>query len=158
MYYILIIAVVIIDQASKYIVKTYMALHESISVIENIFHITYIHNYGAAFSILEGQRWLLLVVTGIALLIFLVYMIVKKDSLHNVLKISMALIIAGGVGNLIDRAFYGYVVDFFDFRIWPIFNIADIAVCIGCALLIVYVLFIDRKEGKKALKDNDGSK
>ena len=152
MYYIAILALIGLDWLTKYWIQTSMALNDTIPVIDGIFHITYIHNYGAAFSILQGKQSFLLIVTGIAMTAILAYMVIgqiKKKAASMELW-SLALILAGGIGNFIDRVRFGYVVDFFDFRIWPIFNVADIAVCCGCSLLVFYVLIWEPRMQKKA--------
>lgn len=152
MYYIAILALIGLDWLTKYWIQTSMALNDTIPVIDGIFHITYIHNYGAAFSILQGKQSFLLIVTGIAMTAILAYMVIgqiKKKAAPMELW-SLALILAGGIGNFIDRVRFGYVVDFFDFRIWPIFNVADIAVCCGCGLLVFYVLIWEPRMQKKA--------
>ena len=151
MYYIVILALIGLDWLTKYWIQTSMALNDTIPVIDGIFHITYIHNYGAAFSILEGKQSFLLIVTGIAMAAILGYMVVTqiKKKAQPMELWSLALILAGGIGNFIDRVRFGYVVDFFDFRIWPIFNVADIAVCCGCGLLIFYVLIWEPRMAKK---------
>ena len=152
MYYIAILALIGLDWLTKYWIQTSMALNDTIPVIDGIFHITYIHNYGAAFSILQGKQSFLLIVTGIAMTAILAYMVIgqiRKKAAPMELW-SLALILAGGIGNFIDRVRFGYVVDFFDFRIWPIFNMADIAVCCGCGLLVFYVLFWEPRMQKKA--------
>ncbi|MBR2002280.1 MAG: signal peptidase II, partial [Firmicutes bacterium] len=124
MYYIAILALIGLDWLTKYWIQNSMALNDTIPVIDGIFHITYIHNYGAAFSILEGKQSFLLIVTGIAMAAILGYMVVTqiKKKAQPMELWSLALILAGGIGNFIDRVRFGYVVDFFDFRIWPIFN------------------------------------
>ena len=152
MYYIAILALIGLDWLPKYWIQTSMALNDTIPVIDGIFHITYIHNYGAAFSILQGKQSFLLIVTGIAMTAILAYMVIgqiRKKAAPMELW-SLALILAGGIGNFIDRVRFGYVVDFFDFRIWPIFNVADIAVCCGCGLLVFYVLIWEPRMQKKA--------
>ncbi|MBR4074594.1 MAG: signal peptidase II [Firmicutes bacterium] len=151
MYYIAILALIGLDWLTKYWIQNSMALNDTIPVIDGIFHITYIHNYGAAFSILEGKQSFLLIVTGIAMAAILGYMVVTqiKKKAQPMELWSLALILAGGIGNFIDRVRLGYVVDFFDFRIWPIFNVADIAVCCGCGLLIFYVLIWEPRMAKK---------
>jgi len=123
-----------------------MALYESIPVIQDVFHITYIHNTGAAFSIMAGQISLLILLPLFMIIAAVVFMFVMRKKGHPMLMTSVALIAGGGVGNLIDRMMLGYVVDYLDFRVFPIFNLADIAVCIGCGLLILYVLFFDGKQ------------
>jgi len=151
LYYIAILALIGLDWLTKYWIQTSMALNDTIPVIDGIFHITYIHNYGAAFSILEGKQGFLLIVTGIAMAAILGYMVIAqiKKKTNPMELWSLALILSGGIGNFIDRVRFGYVVDFFDFRVWPIFNVADIAVCCGCGLLVFYVLIWEPRMAKK---------
>lgn len=149
-YFLIIIAAVIIDQIIKKAVVSTMGLYETIPVIQDVFHITYIHNTGAAFSMMEGMRSFLVLLPLIMVTGALVYMFIKRKTGHPLMMASVALIAGGGIGNLIDRIFLGYVVDYLDFRVFPIFNMADICVCVGCGLLILYVLFIDgKKNGKR---------
>ncbi|MBK5245900.1 MAG: signal peptidase II [Peptostreptococcaceae bacterium] len=145
MFYILILAVIVFDQLSKYYIQTNMDLNNSIPVIEGFFSITYIQNTGAAFSLLQGKTVVLILIQFFVILAIVVYVFLKKNPLHWTLLVSLAFIIGGGAGNLIDRISHGYVVDFLHFHFWPIFNIADISVCIGCGLLIIYVFFIEGK-------------
>lgn len=145
-YFLIIIAVVILDQIIKNLTVNSMMLYESIPVIQDVFHITYIHNTGAAFSIMAGQISLLILVPLIMIIAALVFMFVMRKKGHPLMMTSVALIAGGGIGNLIDRIALGYVVDYLDFRVFPIFNLADIAVCVGCGLLVVYVLFFDGKQ------------
>lgn len=140
MVYLIMAAVLVLDQLSKYAVASQMELYESVPVIDNVFHITYIRNFGAAFSILQNRQVFLQIITGCVILAFFVYLLRKRRSLSPMMACSLALLISGGAGNFIDRVLRGYVVDFFDFRIWPVFNVADIAVCCGCFLLVLYVL------------------
>ena len=123
-----------------------MALYESIPVIQDVFHITYIQNKGAAFSIMEGQINFLILLPMVMIIAAVIFMLVMRKKGHPVLMTSVALIAGGGIGNLIDRIALGYVVDYLDFRVFPIFNLADIAVCVGCGLLVLYVLLIDGKQ------------
>lgn len=145
MYYLIILFVVILDRLTKMAAAGGLVPGESIPVIENIFHITYVQNTGAAFSLLEGQRAFLIVLPAILIVAVIVFLAWKCKEEHWSLKLALALIAAGGLGNLIDRLIYGYVVDFLDFRVWPVFNVADIAVCAGCGLLLLYVIVFDRK-------------
>ena len=146
MFYILIIAVIVFDQLSKFIIQSNMDLNSSIPLIEGFFSITYIRNTGAAFSVLQGKTIILIFIQVFVILAIFGYVIYKKKSLHWTLKTALALIAGGGLGNLIDRVYNGYVVDFIHFHFWPIFNIADISVCIGSGLLIIYVFLIEGKE------------
>ena len=140
--------VVAADQIVKAAVDNMLAVGESVPVIKNIFHLTYVRNSGAAFSIMQGKRVLLTLLPLILICVLFIFLAAKCENEHPVLKLALSFIIAGGAGNLIDRLVHGYVIDMFDFRVWPVFNVADIAVCTGCGLLLIYVLFLDRKEKK----------
>lgn len=147
LYILIIIGAVALDQLVKYLVVQGMALGESIPVIEGIFHITRYHNTGAAFSSFEGQRVLLTALPCILIAVGLIYLWrYRRES--RLLLVPIAMIIGGGIGNLIDRALLGYVVDMFDFRVFPIFNVADSFVTVGCILLCIYVL-LGTGNGKK---------
>ena len=128
--------VVILDRLIKYIISNYMDLHQSIPLIQNILHLTYIQNTGAGFGILKGWNTVLIFISLmiIGLILFYFDRIIKEKHIH----IPIALIIGGAFGNLIDRIFLGYVIDFIDFRIWPAFNIADSCITIGALWLVVY--------------------
>ena len=124
----MIAGIILLDQIVKFAVRELMYVGESIPVIENVFHLTYVQNRGAAFSLFSGSGFMLIVLPVIALAVAVWYMETHKD-VHWTLPLSLSLIIAGGLGNLIDRLFLGYVTDMIDFKIWsPVFNIADIAV------------------------------
>ena len=131
--------VVIFDQLTKYYVVENFYLGESVPVIENIFHWTYILNPGAAFGMLEGSRWFFVVI-AVGVLGGIWYM---KDEINEggwMMQYGAALFGGGAIGNLIDRTRSGLVIDFFDFRIWPVFNVADIAICVGVAMILWKVL------------------
>ena len=149
LYILIIVIAVALDQLVKYLVVHGMALGESIPVIDGVFHITRFHNTGAAFSSFEGQRVLLIALPCILITAGLIYMWRHKEA-SRMLLVPVAMIIGGGIGNLIDRACLGYVVDMFDFRVFPIFNVADSFVTVGCILLCIYVLISPdskKKEG-----------
>ena len=145
--------VTIIDQLSKYAVQHMMTLHTPIEVIPGFFNITYIFNPGAAFGLLgnisETARMIILV--GISLIAFaiLFYMYIKIRERDNLIFVPIALIIGGALGNLIDRIRFQMVVDFLDFYWgrfhWPAFNIADSAITVGTIILVVMVLFTERR-------------
>ena len=150
--YLLIAAILLLDQIVKYVVRANMYLGESIPVIKNVFHFTYVQNRGAAFNMFDGMSLFLTMVPLIAL-VFAVWYMEKHLNDHGTLLLSMILIISGGIGNLIDRVWLGYVTDLFDFCLidFPVFNIADIAICVGCFFLIVFMFFFDKEnEGEKA--------
>lgn len=142
--FVLPLAVVILDQFSKYIVMENMALGESIPIIEEVFHLTYILNPGAAFGMFAHNR---LFFIAIAVIVIGIIIWTRREILASPweVKAGCGLFLGGAIGNLIDRARQGLVIDFFDFRIWPIFNIADIAICIGVGLIIWNLLKTELK-------------
>ncbi len=142
--FVLPLAVVILDQFSKYIVVENMALGESIPIIEEVFHLTYILNPGAAFGMFAHNR---LFFIAIAIVVIGIIIWARKEILASPweVKAGCGLFLGGAIGNLIDRARQGLVIDFFDFRIWPVFNIADIAICIGVGLIIWNLLKTELK-------------
>lgn len=139
-FFVPLIAGLILDQALKYWIRTNMTIGQSIPIIQNIFHITYIENPGAAFGILANQRILFLILTALITGI-MVYLYLNLRNKKSVAALSLGLVISGAVGNFIDRFIQGTVTDMFDFRIWPVFNIADICICIGIALLCYILIF-----------------
>lgn len=142
--FVLPLAVVILDQFSKYIVVENMSLGESIPIIEEVFHLTYILNPGAAFGMFAHNR---LFFIAIAVIVIGIIIWARKEILASPweVKAGCGLFLGGAIGNLIDRARQGLVIDFFDFRIWPVFNIADIAICIGVGLIIWNLLKTELK-------------
>lgn len=132
--------ILIIDIISKKLVVSFMIENESIKVIDNFFSLTYVKNTGVAFSMIEGYVWLIIIATIVIL--FMLFKFIKDDTNNKFDLISYGFIIGGAVGNLIDRLFYGYVVDFFDFSIFsyqaPIFNVADIFIVVGVFMLIIF--------------------
>ena len=124
-------------------------MNESVSVIGDFFELRYIQNDGAAFSSFAGKQAFLIAVSIIAI-IGAAFFLRKMKSEGAMFKIALLCIIAGGIGNLIDRFLLGYVTDMLSFSIFPpVFNIADIAVCLGCGILIIYVLFFMKDDKPK---------
>ena len=126
-----------------------MVENQTIPFISGVFDITYVRNTGAAFGIFAGKQVFLSVVTGMMLLALSIYAISQRKKIPKLEIISIALIVGGGSGNLITRTIYSYVIDFFNFYFWPVFNVADIAICVGCALLVISVLIIEPRKQKK---------
>ena len=139
-FYLPIIIFLLLDQGIKILVRTTMTEGQSIPVISGIFHITYIENPGAAFGMLANQRLLFILITAVMLCI-LIYVYLHLPNRKSAASVSLALIVSGAIGNFIDRFLYGTVTDFLDFQIWPIFNIADICICCGVALLCYLLIF-----------------
>ncbi len=126
--------VYLVDQGSKFFVDGRMDFFESIPVIENIFHITLIKNYGAAFGILPHMRNFF-VIMHFLVIILIIYFIRHIPHRQVWLRLGLALQLGGAAGNLTDRLRLGYVLDFLDFRIWPVFNVADSAIVAGVFFL-----------------------
>lgn len=152
LYLLLSIFIIGLDQYTKYLCSVHLKNLESgtLPVFKNIFHLTYVENRGAAFSILQNQRWLFIVIAAVFSVAILYYLLTNREK-KVFLNLSLAFILAGAVGNLIDRIRLGYVIDFFDFRAinFAIFNVADSSVVVGTILLCIYLLFFDRKLTEK---------
>lgn len=143
--YLVILGVLLIDYLVKLLVRCTMYCGQTIPVIDGIFSITYVQNRGAAFSLFTGRGPMIMTVTFVALCLAAWYMERHKND-HWTLLLSLELIISGGVGNLLDRAVNGFVTDMFDIHFFPVFNIADIAICTGCGFLILYMFFFDKPD------------
>ncbi len=146
------VIVVVLDQVTKVLVVQNFQYQESIAVLP-LFNLTHVHNYGAAFSFLSDaggwQRWMF---AGLATLVSLVIVIwIKKlDTSERFTALGLALVLGGAIGNLVDRIYYGYVIDFLDFYLgknhWPAFNVADIAISLGVVALIILSFFDKKRE------------
>lgn len=141
-YLILTIGLILIDQLTKIITLKQLAPIGSVTIIENILSFTYVENRGAAFGIMQNSRIFFLIFTVI-LIGAIIYYTIKTKQNSKFYLISTSLIIAGGIGNFIDRLFRGYVVDMIEvtFISYPVFNFADICIVIGAILFCVYMLF-----------------
>lgn len=149
-YLLVIFGAMILDRIVKTAVTSSMDVGNTIPVLGDFFHITYIRNTGAAFSLLEGHTLLLILVPAIIIGIAIIFICFRYKAYKPVFMFSLALMCGGGMGNLTDRAAYGYVIDMFDFGFFPVFNVADICVCVGCGLLLIYlILFGDKKQPEK---------
>ncbi len=137
--YLITLILLSVDQFSKYIIRQKMSLAESIPIIKSVFHITYVENRGIAFGLFPQGSSLFIV---ISLIIILVIIFFERKKVIKSLKerFCLGLILGGALGNLIDRLRFGFVIDFLDFRIWPVFNLADSGVCIGGILMVFFLL------------------
>lgn len=145
MFFIIIAFVFLVDQLSKAVVQMLMYLGESIPVLPPVFYLTYIMNPGAAFGLLAYQTHLFVGVTVLLVAgVLLGYRRLPPD--RPLMRYGLALVVGGALGNLVDRLRFGRVVDFLDFRVWPVFNLADTAIVIGAGLLVWELL---RDTGKK---------
>lgn len=142
--------VLALDILTKWLVQTRMALGESIPLIPGVFHLTYVLNPGAAFGILQDRRLFFIAVAllTVGAIVFFATRMQPRDR-RGFLPLALGLLLGGAMGNLIDRIRFGQVIDFFDFRVWPVFNVADSAITVGVGLLIFY-LYREGAQEKKA--------
>lgn len=168
-YFVYATIVIVFDQASKYVITRKLSLHESWPVIGDFFQITSHRNKGAAFGILQNQRWFFVVITIIVIALLIWYL--RKTILEGkrLLPFALSLLLGGAAGNFIDRLRLGEVIDFlqFNFRFaffgreidytYPIFNVADSAIVVGVALIFLDALLMWRKERKGLHFHGDGA-
>lgn len=147
--------IVALDQITKFLISTNLNGESCIPVLGGLFNIRFVENSGAAWSILEGKTWLLVAIS-LVIMVICIFMLAKKTYGSKLMFWAVSIILAGGIGNLIDRIFRGgKVVDFIEFGFWktfPVFNVADIAVCVGAGIIIlVFILDLigDYKKAKK---------
>ncbi len=143
---------VFLDQISKYLIVLNLDLYESVEVIPKVFRFTYIRNEGAAFGSMSDSRWLFMILSVVMIAGILVYIFWKKPK-SKLLMSALTMIVAGGIGNMIDRIRLGYVIDFLDFcafpKVWKwTFNVADSFVVIGAGIIILWMILDAVKEYK----------
>ncbi|MBR2621605.1 MAG: signal peptidase II [Clostridia bacterium] len=164
---ILSLASVTIDQISKWLCVTYLKPVSSVTLIPGLLKLTYLQNEGAAFGSLSDHRWIFMIFSTVAIIGVTFYLLFLSEQ-NRWLRASLALIVGGGIGNMIDRISLGYVIDMIDFYgIWPyIFNVADSCVCVGAGIMVLYCgleLYREYKQGsnkadENSLSESDGDK
>jgi len=127
-----------LDRFTKYLVLSKFSLNESLPVIANIFHLTFVTNTGSAFGLFRSLSFLLTLFSFVVLS-FAVYYTTKIKEQEKWMQFAIGLLIGGTLGNLVDRIGYGHVIDFLDFRIWPVFNVADSAITVSVIILVMLV-------------------
>ncbi|AUB52586.1 MULTISPECIES: signal peptidase II [Enterococcus] len=150
-YWIISALIIGLDQWVKWLIVDNFALGETKSVIPGILSLNHIRNFGAAWSLLEGKMWFFTVVTIIAVVVILTLMIKNRSNGNRWFMIGLTLILAGAIGNFIDRVRLGYVIDMFqtDFMNFPIFNVADISLVIGVICVLIYIILDEKDQRKK---------
>ena len=154
LYFLLAAALVAVDQVVKYLVRAGIPLHTAVDFLPGL-DLTYVQNTGAAFSLFTGHTWLLTIIS-LAVSVALAAALVKGVLRHPFARCALAVVLAGAVGNLIDRAFLRFVTDMFRtlFLDFPVFNVADICVVLGGIALCVYVIFFYDKYEKREKQDD----
>ena len=149
---IVILAAVAADIATKYIAAANLADSGAVTVIPHVVEFTYVENKGAAFGMLTEHRWVFLVLSTAAIAAIIVYLFVKRPA-DRLMRISLALIAGGGIGNMIERVAHGYVTDFINptFVDFYVFNVADSCVTVGCAMLILWMIVDTVREKKRTI-------
>ncbi|MEI1231314.1 signal peptidase II [Enterococcus mundtii] len=150
-YWIISALIIGLDQWVKWLIVDNFALGETKSVIPGVLSLNHIRNFGAAWSLLEGKMWFFTVVTIIAVVVILTLMIKNRSKGNRWFMIGLTLILAGAIGNFIDRVRLGYVIDMFqtDFMNFPIFNVADISLVIGVICVLIYIILDEKEQRKK---------
>ena len=159
---IVIVALVTVDQVTKLMASSMLTAGESVDVIAGVFRFTYVENRGAAFGMLSEHRWVFMILSTLAIVALFIYLWkFRPDSELGCMALSM--IIAGGIGNMLDRCYLGYVVDFLDFCAFPeiwmwVFNVADVCVCVGGGLMVLWLILSMVVDAKKAKEPKDENK
>lgn len=147
---------ILLDQLAKALASGLLKPVGSVPLWQDVLHLTYVENRGAAFGMLAGQRWIFMVISTVAILAVGAYLFMAKD-LSFLSAVALSMIVSGGIGNMIDRVFLGYVVDFIDFTLidFAVFNGADSFVCVGAGLMVLSLMLEmlrDRKKGETDAK------
>ncbi len=139
--------VIFLDRLSKIFFSQLLSVGESWPLIRNVLHMTLVHNTGIAFGMFKNQGIVFIIIPVIAviMLIFNIFYYRNNKDLSRTYIVAFSLILGGAIGNLIDRIYYGYVIDFIDLRVWPVFNIADSAITIGAILIAIKCIQFSNK-------------
>jgi signal peptidase II len=127
-------AVFLFDRLTKTWITSHYAQGEGFAVVSNVFHITRVNNTGAAFGLWRGATFFLIAVTAAAALA--IFVTLWRSHRASAAAMGWSLVLAGALGNLYDRLRFGYVIDMIDLRVWPVFNVADSAICVGAAFVL----------------------
>ncbi len=142
MIFVIVFSVIFLDQATKFLATKFLQLNNPLPLVKNFLFLTLVHNRGAAFGMFQNQLFMFLLVSISAIILIICSLRDKHNS--TLFKISLSLILGGAIGNLIDRARFGFVIDFLDLRVWPVFNLADSVITIAALFLTWELLFKKR--------------
>lgn len=148
---------ILADQLTKILAINFLKPIDTLPIIDGVIHLTYLENPGAAFGMLADARWVFMVISTVAIIGMGIFLYLGKSP-SRLYTVAIALVVSGGIGNMIDRIAFGYVVDFIDFRLidFAIFNGADSFVCIGAGLLILALILDIIKESRAKKKEESG--
>lgn len=152
---------VALDQVTKMLAVEHLT-KGAIPLIDGVFELTYVQNTGAAFGLFKNQRWIFMSITAVVMIVLLVVLMSGRFRRYRMANVTGTLILAGGIGNMIDRVAHGYVVDFLYFKLinFPVFNVADCYVVIGAVLLLIFFFFFykeDKQTQEAAPHKEEGS-
>ena len=153
-----VVILILLDQGTKFWALDSLKPIHNMTLVEGFMDLTFVENRGVAFGMFSGQRWFILLLTGIiAAGLIWFYKAMPKKKEYFPLRVSLVMVLSGAIGNIIDRLFRGYVVDFFEFTFfeWPVFNVADIYVVVGVTLLALMILFVVKDEDLDFKKKKD---
>ena len=153
-----VVILILLDQGTKFWALASLKPIHNMTLVEGFMDLTFVENRGVAFGMFSGERWFILLLTGIiAVGLIWFYKAMPKKKEYFPLRVSLVMVLSGAIGNIIDRLFRGYVVDFFEFTFfeWPVFNVADIYVVVGVILLALMILFVVKDEDLDFKKKKD---
>ncbi len=148
---IIVFLIVLLDQISKYFANVYLNGNATFHIIPNVLSFQYHENKGAAWGMLADHRWVFMVISTVAIIAIIAFLIfTRKEKQSHLFRLSLSFFVGGGIGNMIDRIFLGYVIDFlqFEFIDFPIFNVADSFITVGAFLMILTLIIDAIKESK----------
>ncbi len=146
----IILGSIVLDQLTKYLTVFYLKPIDTLPIIEDVLHLTYVENPGAAFGMMKDQRWVFMTVSTVAIVGIFIYLLVKRPE-SRLECLSLSFIVGGGIGNMIDRFLLGYVIDMIDFRLinFAVFNVADSFVCVGAGMMMLWLVLSIIKETRE---------
>jgi len=133
-----------IDQVSKFCAGKFIPAPSGLPIIDGVFHLTLVYNTGIAFGLFKQYPFVFTIVTSAAIIIIVYFLLQKKYILNALESLALCFILGGSAGNLIDRVRFGHIIDFIDFRVWPVFNLADSFILIGAVILVFSIFFKKR--------------
>lgn len=139
MIFIIITSIISLDQLTKFLAIRFLQLNTPVCLIRNFLYLTLVHNRGAAFGMFKNQLLMFILISIFAITLFFFYLKAKKNSF--LFRLALSMILGGAIGNLIDRLRFGFVIDFLDLRVWPVFNLADSAITIAALFLTWELIF-----------------